>query len=138
MGKQKIIFFNRTSEDLRVFFPSAKKLAFKILRNFNGDISFIFVSLSQIKRLNKNFLGKDNATDVITFNLPNISGKDIGEVYICLPQAKKHAQKYGHHLYCELMILLVHGCLHLLGKEDYTSSQRKAMNKETLKWLKSV
>lgn len=136
MGKQKITFFNKTDENLISFFHSAKKLASKILKNFDGDISFIFVSLKEIKKINKTFLGKNTATDVITFNLPDISGRKIGEVYICLPQAKKHARRYGHHLYCELMILIVHGCLHILGREDYTSAQRKAMNKETLRWLK--
>ena len=136
MGKEKIKFFNKYSINLKSFLPTARKLSAKILKQFKGKACFIFVSDRETKRLNKVFLGKNYATDVITFNLPLNHRQKIGEVYICVPQAARQARKYGHHLYCELLILTVHGCLHLIGREDNTSKLRKAMNQETVKLLK--
>lgn len=136
MGKEKIRFFNRTGTNLKSFFPSAGKLAEKILRRFKGEACFIFVSTQEIKKLNKKYFSKNRSTDVITFNLPALNGREIGEVYICVEQAAKQALKYGHHLYCELLILTAHGCLHLLGHEDSTPALRKAMNIKTVRLLK--
>ncbi|GAB4029779.1 MAG: hypothetical protein Fur0012_04680 [Elusimicrobiota bacterium] len=136
MGKEKIRFFNRTRINLKPFFPSARKLAKRILSRFKGEACFIFVSAEEIKKLNGKYFSKNSLTDVITFNLPLLHSREIGEVYICVPKAEKQARKYGHHLYSELLILTAHGCLHLLGHEDYTPALRKAMNIKTVRLLK--
>lgn len=135
MGKEKLTFFNKTGKNLNPFLLEAKKTASKILKNFKGPVSFIFVNSEEIKKLNKIHLGKNRTTDVITFNLKSLN-TEIGEAYICVDAAEKQAEFYGHHLYCELMILTVHACLHLLGWKDSTVKLRKRMNRKTVLCLK--
>lgn len=135
MGKEKISFYNKTGINLLPFFKNTKKLAAMILKNFNAQVNFIFVNQNEIKKLNMIYFKKKQPTDVISFNLRTHAG-EIGEAYICVDQAQYQARLYGHSLYCELTVLLVHSCLHLLGREDKTPALRKAMNEETLQWLK--
>ncbi len=135
MGKEKISFYNKTKRDLSPFLKKAGKLAAMVLKRFDAEVSFIFVNRNYIKKLNMTYFNKKTPTDVITFNLISPAG-ETGEAYICVDQAESQAKFYGHSLYCELAVLLVHACLHLLGREDKTPALRKAMNKETLRWLR--
>jgi rRNA maturation RNase YbeY len=85
-----------------------------------------------IKALNRRFLGKDRLTDVIAFNFPPspAPGADWGEIYICLPAAARQARALGHSLLTELLVLAVHGALHLAGMDDGTPARRRAMNRK--------
>lgn len=76
------------------------------------DVSLVIVGEVKIRELNKKYRKKNKVTDVLSF--------DYGEIFICLPQAKKQAKKFGHSLKKELAILLIHGLLHLAGYDDET------------------
>jgi probable rRNA maturation factor len=77
----------------------------------------------EVRRLNKQFLGIDDATDVLSF--PDSDDADfvsaaggaphLGDIAIALPTAIKQAAEVGHALDAEVAHLLVHGVLHLLG-----------------------
>ena len=86
----------------------------------------------QIKELNKKYLRRDSATDVISFS--QIEGNAhhivhttylLGDVVISLETAKRQARQFSLSLKEELMFLLIHGILHLLG-HDHEGSQEKA------------
>ncbi|HAH31174.1 MAG TPA: rRNA maturation RNase YbeY, partial [Elusimicrobia bacterium] len=98
-------------------------------------ICLIFTGNSEIKKLNNKFLGRNRVTDVIAFNYPPQPGLKfepvLGDIYVCLPQAAGQARDMGHSLLTELLILSVHGALHLAGMDDATPALRRRMNLKT-------
>lgn len=107
-------------EKLKNFIGADSKLKLPILQvvleklDFpQKDVNVIFVSEVQIKKLNKEWRGKDVVTDVLSFN---INEADLlGELYISLDYIKKNYKKFEDNFETEFIRLLVHGTLHLLG-----------------------
>ena len=106
----------------------------------------VFVSQEEIKELNKSQRNIDKVTDVLSFpTLDGIKGevlnkKDypldltddgksifIGSIAVCEERAKEQAIEYGHSLTRELLYLLCHGLLHLMGYDHETESDKKEM-----------
>ncbi|MDO8805399.1 MAG: rRNA maturation RNase YbeY [Elusimicrobiota bacterium] len=108
-------------------------------RNARRPVNLVFTGGPGIKALNRRFLSKNRVTDVIAFNFPpsRIPGADWGEIYICLPAAARQARALGHSLLTELLVLAVHGALHLSGMDDNTPAKRRAMNLKTASILKN-
>lgn len=91
----------------------------------SGAVSIAFVSPAVIRRLNRTYRGQDKVTDVLSFPF---SGKEIvGEVLICLAQAKKQAREVRRSLKDETAILLTHGLLHLFGHDHLKKKEAKKM-----------
>lgn len=98
----------------------------KILQIKQGEFSFTFVTNPEIIDINKQFLHRDYATDIISFNLGTIEAIE-GDIYISVEQAAINARSLGHPLDLEIKTLLVHGILHLLDYQDYTEEERQIM-----------
>lgn len=97
-------------------------------------VSVAVVGPAAIKKLNKQYRGKDKVTDVLSFSeldSPQKKGIDgqgyWGEVIICYNQAAKQAKEYGRALNEELEWLLVHGVLHLVGHDHQKPAEEKKM-----------
>jgi probable rRNA maturation factor len=75
----------------------------------------------ELRRLNRQFLGRNYATDVLSF--PNGDG---GELAISLDRAAAQAKEHGHTLADEIRILMLHGVLHLSGHDHETDSGEMA------------
>ncbi len=91
------------------------------------EISVALLSPEEIKKLNKVYRQKNKVTDVLSFNLED---KNIlGEIVICLEQAKKQAIEKNKSIKSELKLLLLHGTLHLLGY-DHEKSTSEATRQE--------
>lgn len=88
-------------------------------RNFKGKtVEVEVVGLSKIKSLNKKFLGKSGATDVLSFPLKKIPGEKnerIGTIVICNDIIKSQAKCNGLSFEGEFSKMLRHGVDHLLG-----------------------
>jgi len=69
-----------------------------------------------LKRLNRQFLNHDYATDVLSFPAPGPAGF-LGEIAISLDRAAAQAKEHGHSVEDEVSILMLHGVLHLLGMD---------------------
>ena len=82
-------------------------------------ISIAFVANRRIASLNRAHLGHGGATDVISFGFARAKGKEpvVGDIYIAPDVAKQNASASGVSLREELVRLLVHGTLHVLGYE---------------------
>ena len=77
-----------------------------------------FTHDKEIASLNKEFRGKDIATDVLSFNMDEQQEDGsyyLGDIVVNLDQAKRQASTYGNDLKQELAELVGHGLLHLLG-----------------------
>lgn len=83
---------------------------------------------------------KNRLTDVISFNFPPspAAGAVTGEIYVCLPQARRQAAAMGHALVTELLVLIVHGALHVAGMTGDTAPRRRKMNEKTARLLKKL
>lgn len=84
------------------------------------EISIAILSPAEIKKLNKIYRQKNKVTDVLSFNLDD--EQILGEIVICLDQAKKQAKEKKTSLQAELKLLVVHGTLHLLGYDHEIST----------------
>ncbi len=92
-----------------------------------------FTSAPRMRRLNQEFLGKDYATDVLSFPSPKILQEMgyLGELVICTSVMKRQAREQKHSEKVELAVLVVHGFLHLLGY-DHEKGPRQAAQMRTL------
>ena len=83
---------------------------------------------SELRRLNREFRGKDAVTDVLSFpaaRLPRGSGP-LGDIAVSLGRAREQARAFGHTVEQEIQVLMLHGVLHLLGMDHETDAGRMA------------
>ena len=95
-------------------------------------ISLVFLSSEEIKKINKKYRKKNQATDVLSF----LYEDDFGEIAVCPEVIKKNAKKLKSSYNKELIRVLIHGVLHLLGY-DHKGSREKAqiMNQKEKRYL---
>jgi probable rRNA maturation factor len=90
---------------------------------------------AELRRLNRDFLGKDYATDVLSFPSSDAS-ESMGDLAISLGRSRAQAAEWGHSVETEVQILMLHGMLHLLGMDHETDSGRMA--RAEAKWRKAL
>ena len=101
-----------------------------------AELSILLTSDDQIKNLNRDYRHKDRATDVLAFAMregahADLAGEMLGDVVISLETATRQAGAQGHTLREEVVFLLGHGLLHLLGWDHDTKPKDRAMRRET-------
>ncbi len=117
-------------------------------------VNITFTGTQAIRRLNREYRGKDRATDVLSF--PQIMWKIplsvtkpkkkkdrvipevLGDLVICLDIAKKNADHIGQGLDREVFFLMVHGLLHLCGHDHVKDAEEKIMLKMQNKIINSI
>jgi probable rRNA maturation factor len=84
------------------------------------SLSLLFTDDEKIQELNRDFRGKDMATDVLSFS--QMEGEEfgfenhfLGDIVIAVPYVTKQAQGLGHSVFEEVCYLILHGILHLMG-----------------------
>lgn len=82
-----------------------------------------FVDESEMKRMNKQFRGKNKPTDVLSFD--GAEPSELGELAICPQVISKQAREHGLLVREELGYMVLHGFLHLLGY-DHETNERDA------------
>ncbi len=88
-----------------------------------GEISVTFVEAPAIATLNRTHRGRPDPTDVIAFNLA-AADDPLGDIYICPDVARASAAELGLAPREELLRLVVHGVLHLLGWDHPEGPER--------------
>lgn len=105
----------------------------------SGDISIVFGNTKLLKELKTRFFNINHTTDVIAFRLNEYEEKYIeGEIYICLPVAKDHAEYFNEPYEKEIARLIIHGGLHLIGYNDKTKVEQKKIRSLEDKYLKEL
>jgi probable rRNA maturation factor len=87
---------------------------------------------AELRRLNRDFLGKDYATDVLSFP----GAGELGDIAISAARARAQAAAYGHSFETEIRILMLHGVLHLLGMDH--ESDRGQMKRAEARWRRRL
>lgn len=117
----------------------AESRGFKI-----GDLNYIFCSDEYLLSVNKEFLGHDYYTDIITFDNSDDyyfeTGKEAvsGDIYISVDTVRVNGETYGEGFDRELDRVIVHGLLHLTGCDDTTSALEKEMHSAEDEALKMI
>jgi len=103
------------------------------------EVSLVFTDSDTVQRLNRDYRGVDEPTDVLafymlpqkgtasSFALPPDGVTRLGEVIISYPQALTQAKDQGHSLERELALLVIHGILHLLGYDHEKPEEESKM-----------
>ncbi|MFP5232578.1 MAG: rRNA maturation RNase YbeY [Acidobacteriota bacterium] len=99
-----------------------------------GEVDVLLAGDRTLRRLNREFRGKDKATDVLSFPSPaEFAGEHAGDLAISLDTAQRQAREQGHTLRDEVRILLLHGVLHLLGMDHETDGGAMASRESHLR-----
>ena len=94
-----------------------------------GNINYIFCSDERELAVNREFLGHDYYTDVITFDYSTPSTLN-GDIFISLDTVRSNAETVGVPFEQELLRILIHGVLHLTGQGDKTPETKKVMTEK--------
>lgn len=94
-----------------------------------GDINYIFCGDAYLLDMNKQYLGHDYYTDIITFdNRENPESKKVdGDIFISIDTVRANGEEYGEGFDRELHRVMAHGLLHLTGYDDGTEAEQKQM-----------
>jgi len=111
-----------TRRSLERFLASARRVV-----RVSGDVNVLITGNAEMRRLNREFRGKDKATDVLSF--PSSSNGSGGELAIAASIAMSNARRLGHSARKEVEILMLHGLLHLAGY-DHESDNGEMARKE--------
>lgn len=95
----------------------------------------LLTSDRRLRQLNREFLGKDYATDVLSFPAGG-GGGWLGDLAISVPRAVQQAGEQGHGVEQEIAVLLLHGVLHLMGHDHETDGG--AMRRLEIRWRKAL
>jgi probable rRNA maturation factor len=110
-----------------------ERVAEAVLKDHNRDVdvSVVITNNETIQRLNRDFLGTDAPTDVLSFLMEEVDPESgrlyIGDVIISYEMVKSQAERAGHDVVCELQLMVVHGILHLLGYDHGTDEEKQQM-----------
>lgn len=99
-----------------------------------GNIHYIFCSDERELAVNREFLGHDYYTDVITFDYSTASTLN-GDIFISLDTVRSNAEMVGATFEHELHRILIHGVLHLTGQGDKTPETKVQMTEKEEKAL---
>jgi len=111
------------------------------------DLSIVLTDDARLRQLNRDYLGIDAATDVLSFPASESDGSEtdpetgspyLGDILISIPRAKAQAKAAGHALELEVQLLVVHGVLHLLGHDHAKPKEKSKMWKAQAQILESL
>jgi len=94
-----------------------------------GEITVIFCSDEYLLELNKKSLNHDYYTDVITFN-NTVDNIISGDIYISVDTVSDNATVYSTTFENELLRVIIHGVLHLIGFNDESDDEKKEMQQQ--------
>jgi probable rRNA maturation factor len=95
----------------------------------SAEISIAIVNDERMHELNRQYLQHDYPTDVLSFVLDSEAEARAldGEIIASSDYAVREAQRYGWSANDELLLYVIHGCLHLVGHDDTTAESKQQM-----------
>ena len=100
------------------------------------EINYIFCSDDYLLGLNREYLGHDYYTDILTFPYEVPLEKTLfSDIYISVDRVKANADEFHSSFEDELHRVMIHGILHLMGFDDHNDEDRKKMRDEESKAL---
>ena len=138
---------NYFTEDIEYDIENKEKITEWILNSLkeenkiSGELSFIFCSDKYLLKINKEYLKHDYYTDIITFDYSE-KNQISGDIFISIDRVGENAKIYSQEKLTELLRVIIHGVLHLIGYNDKSENEQKLMTKKENyyleKWTKSM
>ena len=91
-----------------------------------GNLNYLFVNDEEILVANRQFVNHDYYTDIITFDYSH-GDRISGDIMISLETVASNAEKFGVTYFRELLRVIIHGVLHLVGINDKGPGEREIM-----------
>ncbi|MDT8446267.1 MAG: rRNA maturation RNase YbeY [bacterium] len=116
-------------EDLEPFDTQGlaeKTLALMAAAQITRPVNLLFCSPQSIAEMNGQYRGQPKATDILSFGYDDPQ-EPLGDLALCLEVAQAQAQEFGLELEEELLRLLAHGLVHLLGYDHQSEVEEAAM-----------
>ena len=101
-----------------------------------GELYYYFCSDDKLLEINKQRLGHDFYTDIVTFPLTDCETVLSSEFCISVDRIKENAVTFGRSFESELHRVIIHGVLHLIGFDDHTDEDEKIMREKEEEALK--
>ena len=101
-----------------------------------GELYYYFCSDDQLLEINKQRLGHDFYTDIVTFPLTDCETVLSSEFCISVDRIKENAVTFGRSFESELHRVIIHGVLHLIGFDDHTDEDEQTMREKEEEALK--
>lgn len=93
----------------------------------SAELTISFVKDTRMRELNREYRNIDKTTDVLSFSQDGPEPYLLGDIVISVETAERHALSYGVTRDQEIIKLIVHGALHLLGYDHKKKNDREAM-----------
>jgi probable rRNA maturation factor len=131
---------HRQPLDLKLFRQIAHAFLQEQLARRQFEIGIHIVAAPQMASINETYLGHTGSTDVITFGYtdPKSAEPLIGDIFLCIDDAYKHARRFRTSWQSELVRYFVHGMLHLQGYDDEKPGSRRVMKREENRLMKKL
>lgn len=94
------------------------------------ELNYIFCSDDYLLDMNKQYLGHNYFTDIITFNLSEKSAPVLGEIYISVDRVAENGRNLNVPFKEEMLRVIFHGVLHLCGYKDKSKKDSQEMRKK--------
>lgn len=121
----KGVFLTQRSDLKEFIFAIFKKEKTKL-----ASLNYIFTTDRELLEINRQYLGHDTYTDIITFDLSGKSEPKQAEIYISYDRVKENAKTHSSAISKELHRVIFHGALHLCGYRDKTAADKKKMREK--------
>lgn len=95
-----------------------------------GELYYYFCSDDKLLEINRERLGHDFYTDIVTFPLTDCETVLSSEFCLSLDRIKENAETFGRSYESELHRVIIHGVLHLIGFDDHTEEDEKTMREK--------
>lgn len=96
------------------------------------EVELLIVDAATIQELNRDYRGKDKATDVLSFPVEDFPHSPLGSIIINHELSKEKAEELGHSIEEEITLLFIHGLLHLLGYDHECDNGEMRAKEEAL------
>lgn len=100
-----------------------------------GIINYILCSKQIIRKTNIKYLSHHYYTDIITFPLSEEPKVITADIFVCIPVILENAKHYHTSAYAEVVRVLFHGILHMIGYDDHTPEDIRKMREAEEYWL---
>ncbi len=125
-----MIKYQSVNINFKPYFHGLAKWIKKVIIRDNfvpGDLMYVFCDDTYLLEVNKKFLGHNTFTDIITF--PTSTDPKIlsGQIFISIQRVRENSESLGTDFEDEFARVLIHGVLHLMGYNDHSEEEKRAM-----------
>lgn len=107
--------------------------------NPESHLSIVLIGSGRMRKLNKKHRGKNKVTDVLAFPANDLDRNNLGEIVICTREVVKNAKRLNSEFEKELITILIHGTLHILGYDhEKSEAEAKKMEQKQNQYIKET